>query len=113
MDAGLDAAMDRLHEVVSGKLGHDGSLVRLANEAEAGQQALSDRTRQWVTLAVEDAVEQDPEFAKALREAVAKIQAAGGSVGGANVMSGNTFMGPTAVQTGDHSRQENHFGPKA
>ncbi|MDR6973566.1 hypothetical protein J2X68_000235 [Streptomyces sp. 3330] len=26
------------------------------------------------------------------------------------VVSGNTFHGPTAVQTGDHNRQENHFG---
>ncbi|MDX3570463.1 hypothetical protein [Streptomyces sp. ID05-47C] len=25
-------------------------------------------------------------------------------------LSGNTFHGPTAVQTGDHNRQENHFG---
>ncbi|KQX82311.1 MULTISPECIES: hypothetical protein [unclassified Streptomyces] len=25
-------------------------------------------------------------------------------------VSGNTFHGPTAVQTGDHNRQENHFG---
>ncbi|WP_157876444.1 hypothetical protein [Streptomyces sp. Root264] len=26
-------------------------------------------------------------------------------------VTGNTFHGPTAVQTGDHNRQENHFGP--
>lgn len=25
-------------------------------------------------------------------------------------VTGNTFHGPTAVQTGDHNRQENHFG---
>ncbi|MEV5901016.1 hypothetical protein [Streptomyces sp. NPDC052127] len=31
-----------------------------------------------------------------------------GPQGGA--VSGNTFHGPTAVQTGDHNRQENHFG---
>lgn len=31
-----------------------------------------------------------------------------GPQGGA--FSGNTFHGPTAVQTGDHNRQENHFG---
>ncbi|MER6557543.1 hypothetical protein ABT300_07210 [Streptomyces sp. NPDC001027] len=27
------------------------------------------------------------------------------------VVTGNAFHGPTAVQTGDHNRQENHFGP--
>jgi len=27
------------------------------------------------------------------------------------LVAGNTFHGPTAVQTGDHNRQENHFGP--
>ncbi|MFF8189979.1 hypothetical protein ACF05L_03645 [Streptomyces bobili] len=32
----------------------------------------------------------------------------GAPSGGA--LSGNTFHGPTAVQTGDHNRQENHFG---
>ncbi|WP_051845391.1 hypothetical protein [Streptomyces sp. NRRL S-813] len=26
------------------------------------------------------------------------------------VLSGNTFHGPTAVQSGDHNHQENHFG---
>ncbi|QJT01379.1 hypothetical protein G9272_14490 [Streptomyces asoensis] len=31
-----------------------------------------------------------------------------GPKGGA--VTGNTFHGPTAVQTGDHNRQENHFG---
>ncbi|MFI1924294.1 MULTISPECIES: hypothetical protein [unclassified Streptomyces] len=31
-----------------------------------------------------------------------------GPQGGA--VSGNTFHGPTAVQTGDHNRQENRFG---
>jgi hypothetical protein len=33
---------------------------------------------------------------------------AGGTSGGA--VSGNTFHGPVAVQTGDHNRQENTFG---
>ncbi|CAM5393513.1 hypothetical protein [Streptomyces aurantiogriseus] len=31
-----------------------------------------------------------------------------GSAGGA--VTGNTFHGPVAVQTGDHNRQENNFG---
>jgi hypothetical protein len=32
----------------------------------------------------------------------------GGSAGGK--VTGNTFHGPVAVQTGDHNRQENNFG---
>jgi hypothetical protein len=32
----------------------------------------------------------------------------GGSAGG--TVTGNTFHGPVAVQTGDHNRQENNFG---
>ncbi|MFI5871371.1 hypothetical protein ACIBAH_02805 [Streptomyces sp. NPDC051445] len=30
--------------------------------------------------------------------------------GRGGAVSGNTFHGPTAVQTGDHNRQENRFG---
>ncbi|MFE7930310.1 hypothetical protein ACFU6S_16510 [Streptomyces sp. NPDC057456] len=37
-----------------------------------------------------------------------EFDAGDGPQGGA--VSGNTFHGPTAVQTGDHNRQENHFG---
>ncbi|MFF8968323.1 hypothetical protein [Streptomyces sp. NPDC014995] len=33
-----------------------------------------------------------------------------GSEPSGGAVTGNTFHGPTAVQTGDHNRQENHFG---
>ncbi|MFD9436722.1 hypothetical protein [Streptomyces sp. NPDC060002] len=46
-------------------------------------------------------VEQLVELAK-------EFGTADGPRGGA--VGGNTFHGPTAVQTGDHNRQENHFG---
>ncbi|MFE4972774.1 hypothetical protein ACFRAR_11730 [Kitasatospora sp. NPDC056651] len=55
-------------------------------------------------------------FARAPREAAAEVRsgdsagpAAGAGTAGTTV-SGNTFHGPTAVSTGDHSRRENHVG---
>lgn len=32
---------------------------------------------------------------------------------GGTAVAGNVFHGPTALQAGDHNRQENHFGPGA
>ena len=43
-----------------------------------------------------------------LASLVGEFGTGGAPSGGA--LSGNTFHGPTAVQTGDHNRQENHFG---
>jgi hypothetical protein len=114
VDRGLDAAMDHLHEVVSRKLGQDSALARLAEEAEEGREEPTGRTRQRLQLALEDAGEHDPDFAEALRQAVAQVQAASGpGGGGGHAVSGNTFSGPTALQVGDHNRQDNHFGPGA
>ncbi len=105
VDRGLDVAMDRLHDVVSTRLGQDSALERLNEEAGSGE--LAGRTRQRVELALEDAVERDAAFAELLRSAVAEVQAA--SADGSTF----TFHGPAAVQTGDHNRQENHFGTSA
>ncbi|MFJ3923994.1 hypothetical protein [Streptomyces sp. NPDC090022] len=35
------------------------------------------------------------------------------SSGGVGLVSGNTFSGPTAVQAGNHNRQDVRFGPQA
>ena len=106
VDLALDAGMDRLHEVVHGKLGQDPALARAVEEADAGQDELSERTRRRLTDALEDAAERDATFAGALREAVAGLEA----VGSGGAVTGNVFYGPTAVQTGDHNRQDNRFG---
>ncbi|MFJ7911173.1 hypothetical protein [Kitasatospora sp. NPDC096204] len=113
VDQALDAGMDRLHEVVAVRLGTDPALERMIEEADSGLPEPTDRTRQRLRLALEEAAENDTGFAGTLREAVAEVQAAEAAAGpahGGNTMTGNTFHGPTAIAVGDHSRQENHFG---
>ena len=48
VDRTLDAGIDRLHDLVSRQLGEDPALKKLAEEAEAGQDKPSDRTRRRV-----------------------------------------------------------------
>ncbi|WP_329537106.1 hypothetical protein OG568_52200 (plasmid) [Streptomyces sp. NBC_01450] len=79
VDRALDVGMDRLHDLVGRKLGEDPALHRLAEEAGAGQEAPSERTRQRVQLALEDAAEQDRGFAEALNSAVGHLQKLGPS----------------------------------
>ncbi|MFJ5927030.1 hypothetical protein ACIQF6_31010 [Kitasatospora sp. NPDC092948] len=67
--------MDRLHDLVGVKLGADPALDRAREEA--GQGEPGERTRQRLVLALEEAVEQDEDFARALASAVADVQAAG------------------------------------
>ncbi|MDF3301764.1 hypothetical protein [Streptomyces tropicalis] len=77
VDRGLDAGMDRLHGLISAKLGDDPALARAREEADAGQDEPSDRTRRRLTDSLDDAVEHDADFAAALAGAVADLQAAG------------------------------------
>ncbi|MDH6116423.1 flagellar hook-basal body complex protein FliE [Kitasatospora sp. GAS204A] len=96
VDRGLDAGMDRLHELVSHKLGQDSALHRLTEEAEAGQEQPSDRTRQRVQLALEDAAEQDAGFAEALERAVeqlTQLQAQAPTAGGVSAGDGGQAVG--------------------
>lgn len=74
VDRVLDAPLDKLHDLVSSVLVEDPALVQLEREAAAGQEELKPRTQQRVQLALEEAGEQDPELAAALRAAVAAIQ---------------------------------------
>ncbi|OIK25461.1 hypothetical protein [Streptomyces malaysiense] len=76
VDRGLDAGMDRLHDLISAKLGNDPALERAAQEAEAGQDGLSERTGRRLTDSLEDAAERDPDFAQALTALVEQLQAA-------------------------------------
>ncbi len=78
-DTVLDASMDKLHTLVADKLTTDPGLRKLEQEAAAGRDQPSDRTRQRVLLALEDAAEEDPGFADALRQAVARIPSAPGA----------------------------------
>lgn len=91
------------------RLDRTAASVEAAGEGEAelvlvGQEA-SWRTR-FETL-LEDAGDAErQEIATALREVVEQARHAQAARG----VSGNTFQGPTAVQVGDHNRQDNHFG---
>lgn len=104
IDRTLDEAMDRLHGLVSEKLGEDPALHRLADEAEAGQEQPGDRTRQRVQLALEDAAEQDPGFREALDRAVEQVQFLdrAAPVGGVSAGDGGVATGGNTHIQADH-----------
>lgn len=76
-DRVLDAGMDRLHELVSARLGPDPALKRAQEEAQSGQGELSARTRRRLVDALDEVAERDTAFAQALLHAVAGVQVAG------------------------------------
>lgn len=71
VDYALDTALDRLHALVREKLGDDPAVRKLQLEAEDG--AATQRTAQRVTLAVEDAADDDTEFAHCIHEALREL----------------------------------------
>jgi hypothetical protein len=97
-DQVVDASAVRLRDVLLRKLGGDSAVQRLQVEAaETGE--VSDRTQQRVTLALEDAVDQDPQFADELKEALAEAEKNGGLV----ATTGGTVISGTATATGTRS----------
>ncbi|MFB7507688.1 chromosome partitioning protein [Streptomyces broussonetiae] len=103
VDRALDAGMDRLHDLVSQKLGEDTALQRLTEEAASGQSAPSDRTRQRVQLALEDAAEHDPAFAADLEYAVQHLRAMDRTAADHIEFQHNTFHGPVQVKGVQHN----------
>jgi hypothetical protein len=93
LDAGVDRAGERLHELVAGRLHGDPAFERLSVEAGQRLKEPTPRTAQRVTLALEDAAEQDPGFADAV-DALVAILAAGSAVAGAG---GLAVAGPMQV----------------
>lgn len=79
VDHGLDAGMDRLHELVSRKLGQDPALERAREEIEAGHDEPSERTRRRLTDSLDDAADRDPAFARAVEKLLVELQAAVGA----------------------------------
>ncbi|WP_344468482.1 hypothetical protein [Kitasatospora kazusensis] len=102
VDRTLDAGMDRLHDLVSRKLGEDPAFKKLAEEAEAGQDGPSDRTRRRVHDALEEAFEQDPGFAEALDRTVEEMQALSRKVGGVSAGEGGVAVGEGVRIRADH-----------
>jgi hypothetical protein len=103
VDAALDAGLDRVHELIAGRLGTDSAVVTLQTEAaESGQ--VSQRTRQWVELAVAEEVDHDEQFGQALAAVVAELAAAGGTRA-----AGIDLRGAKGVQVGNQNTQTNTF----
>ncbi|MEV7092707.1 hypothetical protein AB0M80_07655 [Amycolatopsis sp. NPDC051045] len=109
-DEAIDVGLARVHEVIVGKLGGDPSLARLEREAlDAGQ--VSDRTRTRVQLALQDAAEDDPKFAQALKQALQQAEDANvsktvGHITGRGVAVGGEVSG--VVSTGDDATINQH-----
>jgi hypothetical protein len=76
VDQVLDAGLDRLHEVVAGRLGTDPAMADLHAEATDGGE-VSDLTRQRVDLAIQAAAAKDPTFGEAVERAVKELVAVG------------------------------------
>jgi hypothetical protein len=85
VDQALDAGVERVHEVVAERLGGERALARVEEEAAAGAGELSEQSRQFLLLALEDAAGGDAAFARALERAVAAVQEA--EAGGASVLA--------------------------
>ena len=115
VDQALEAGMDRLHDVVVSRLGSEPALERVIQEAASDLAEPTQRTRQRLQLALEDAAEHDTVFAEALRQAVEQVRTlpdASDPHIGKQIMSESTFNGPTALMIGDDNRQNNRFGPQ-
>jgi hypothetical protein len=101
IDEVLDAKVDRVRALVAAKLGGDPALARLEIEA-ADTGEVTERTSTRVLLALEEATEQDTEFAARLREAMSEtsaqaqarsVQSVTGTVHGSNVQVGGNVGG--------------------
>jgi hypothetical protein len=120
LEAGVDRAGGKLHELVVGRLKHDPALARLVGEAEQGAEVPTPRTVQRVALALEDAADQDPQFAAAVDALTKQLQVAlaspsaawalGGVLAGAQQISAESGGIAAGVINGG-VRIENPSGP--
>ncbi|WP_220140240.1 hypothetical protein [Kitasatospora acidiphila] len=112
VDSALDAGMERLHEVVVSRLGAEPALKNMTQEAASERAELTVRTRKRLELALEEAADQDAEFAEALQQAVNQVEAAdepAGPESGKYNIGGITTNGNTAIVIGDGNKQNNTF----
>jgi hypothetical protein len=109
-DRVVDAALDRLHEVVTGKLGGDTALARL----EAAPEQVSERTSRRVADALAEAAEDDAAFQSALAVAVEAVSNAERAAGldlagqvtiiasGERAVAGQSVSGTVVTGDGAH-----------
>jgi hypothetical protein len=98
-DQVIDTGLDRLHEVVTAKLGGHPVLAELdeeAGEAAVGAGEVSELTRQQVELALTAAARKDDAFGQAVTDLVARLREAEQASGSAIVAGAGS-----AIFTGD------------
>lgn len=104
-DEVIDAGLDRLHDAIAGKLGADPALVKLEADVSRGMEP-GNRTRRRVQDAVEEAAEDDPDFAAVLEALLARLEEARD---GALSLAGIDLRGAKGVQVGNFNTQTNTF----
>lgn len=95
LDAGLDSGLNKLDSLIEERLSGDSSLAQLRAEAETDEDRALTRNR--VALALQAAVETDPELGTRLRELVAELDSTSTTV--PTVSAGRDYV----QQTGDGS----------
>lgn len=104
-DEVIDAGLDRLHDTIAEKLGTDPALVKLDAEVSQGLEP-SERTLRRVQDSVEDAAEEDPDFAALLADLLATLEEARKS---APSGAGIDLRNAQGVQVGNLNMQTNNF----
>jgi hypothetical protein len=104
-DEVIDAGLDRLHDVISAKLGADPALGKLEDEVSQGLEP-NDRTLRRIQDAVEEAAEDDPEFGVTIEALIARLEEARD---GAPSVAGIDLRGAKGVQVGNFNTQTNTF----
>jgi hypothetical protein len=103
-DEVIDAGLDRLHDAIAAKLGTDPAVVKLDAEVSQGLEP-TERTLRRVNDAVEEASEEDPDFAALVQALVARLEEAA-----ARSVTGIDLRGAQGVQVGNFNTQTNTFG---
>jgi hypothetical protein len=104
-NVGEQAELDRLDRTAAAlDTGDEQEVVR--------QEAAWEARFEMLLEGLEDDAERE-RFAAELRALVAEIEQARTPAPGGTTVAGNTFNGPTAVQTGSGNQQFNHFGEQA
>jgi hypothetical protein len=104
-DEVMDAGLDRLHDAIAKKLGTDTALVKLETDVAQGQEP-SERTVRRVQDAVEEAAENDPDFAAVIETLLEKLEEARN---GAPSVAGIDLREAKGVQVGNFNFQANEF----
>lgn len=100
VDQVLDAGMDKVHELVAAKLGTDPALAKLHAEVEQTG-TVTDRTKDRVRLAVEQAGDEDPDFAAQVDALAQRIERARADTVAGN--HGTAVAGDITIQATDGS----------